>query len=127
MADSQPGWVDWSLWEGAIALKGVTIDRPLRSVHPTYPDIVYPIDYGFVNDSESVDGEELDVFVGTKQNGLVAAIFTADLRKGDEECKLLYNCTPEEIYLVNGFINFDPSRMYGRLLLRYPMAEIWSF
>ncbi|NQV73964.1 hypothetical protein HQ496_12640 [bacterium] len=121
-----PGWIDWEMWDGAIALKGMTIDRPARSAHPSYPDIIYPIDYGYVNDSISVDGEELDVFVGSASNGLVAAIFTSDIRKGDQECKLIYNCSPEEIYLVNGFINYDTSLMNGRLLLRRPMKALWT-
>ena len=79
-----------------------------------------------MNDSISVDGEELDVFVGSASNGLVAAIFTSDIRKGDQECKLIYNCSPEEIYLVNGFINYDQSLMNGRLLLRRPMKALWT-
>ena len=124
MKMSSPGWVDWELWEGFIRLKGYTLDRPKDSVHPKHPEIVYPIDYGFVNETHSVDGEEQDIFVGSGQNGLVAAIFTTDIRKGDQECKLIYNCTPAEIYLVNGFINFNPDLMYGRLLMRTPMRAL---
>ena len=33
------GWVDWELWEGFIRLKGITIDRPLHSVHPQYEEM----------------------------------------------------------------------------------------
>ena len=119
------GWVDWELWEGFIRLKGWTIERPKLSSHPSFPDIIYPIDYGFVNETQSVDGEELDIFVGSDSNGLVAAIFTTDIRKGDQECKLLYNCSPSEIYLVNGFINFNPELMHGRLLMRQRMHSLW--
>jgi hypothetical protein len=31
------------------------------------------------------------------------------------------HCTPEEIYLVNGFINFDRTLLEGTLTLRRPM------
>ena len=120
-----PGFVDWELWEGMIRLKGVTIERPRGAAHPAYPDIVYPIDYGYVNGTDSVDGAEMDVFRGTANNGLVAAIFTEDRRKGDLEAKLLVDCTPEEIYLINGFINFAPELMRGRLLMRHPMRSLW--
>jgi len=87
---------------------------------------VYPIDYGFVNETKSSDGQEVDIFVGSAANGLIAAIFTVDRRKKDRECKLIHNCTPEEIYLINGFINFSPSMMSGSLLMRFPMKDIYA-
>ena len=121
----KPGWIDWEAWDSVILFKGITIDRPHHSAHPSYPEIIYPIDYGFVNDTDSVDGEEQDIFVGSSNNGLVAAIFTIDHRKGDQECKLIYNCSPIEIYLVNGFVNFAPDLMSGRLLMRREMRELW--
>ncbi len=41
----------------------VEIDRPLGSVHPKHPDIVYPINYGYIPGVIGGDGEELDVYV----------------------------------------------------------------
>ena len=119
------GFVDWEQWESLVRLKGITIERARGTAHPDYPDIVYPIDYGFVNGTDTVDGAEMDVFRGSAENGLVAAIFTEDARKGDLEVKLIVDCTPEEIYLVNGFINFAPELMRGRLLMRVPMRTLW--
>jgi hypothetical protein len=118
--------IDWSGWERRIVEDGVTLDRPRGSRHPTHPEIVYPIDYGYVNGTTSSDGEEVDVFVGTAETGLVAVIRTRDHRKGDEELKLLWNCTPSEIYLVNGFINFDRRLMEGTLVMRHPMERLWD-
>lgn len=120
-----PGFVDWEQWDGMIRLKGITIERASGTFHPDHPDIVYPIDYGFVNGTDTVDGAEMDVFKGTADNGLVAAIFTEDRRKGDLEAKLIVDCSPREIYLVNGFINFAPDLMRGRLLMRRPMKSLW--
>ena len=40
----------------------VRMDRPLGSRHPKY-DFVYPVNYGFVPDTVSGDGEELDAYV----------------------------------------------------------------
>lgn len=116
---------NWSGWERLIRENGVTIDRPRGSAHPSFDDIVYPIDYGFVNDTVGPDGDEVDVFVGTADTGLVALIVTHDRRKGDDEIKLIYNCRPEEIYLVNGFINFDRKLMSGELIMRGPMRAMW--
>ena len=38
------------------------IDRPLGSKHPEW-DFVYPINYGFLPDVFSPDGEELDAYI----------------------------------------------------------------
>lgn len=43
-------------------VKGV-IDRPLGSAHPDYPDMIYPINYGYVEGVFAPDGEEQDVYV----------------------------------------------------------------
>ena len=40
-----------------------TIDRPLGSKHPQYPDLIYPINYGYVDGLFAGDGEEQDAYV----------------------------------------------------------------
>lgn len=41
----------------------VKIDRPIGSVHPKHPNLIYPINYGYIPDVIGGDGEELDVYV----------------------------------------------------------------
>ena len=41
----------------------VQIDRPMGSVHPKHPDIVYPINYGYVPGIMGGDGEEQDSYI----------------------------------------------------------------
>ncbi len=41
----------------------VTVDRPLGSVHPSYPNITYPLNYGFVKGITGGDGEEQDAYI----------------------------------------------------------------
>lgn len=117
---------DWAGWEALIQQHGITIDRPQGSAHPDYPRILYPLDYGYVNGTVATDGHEVDVFVGTASNGLVATILTHDHRRGDREFKLLYNCTPREIYLAHGFINYDRFLLEGVLVPRQPMRALWT-
>ena len=117
--------IHWEAWADVIDENGISIDRPRGSVHPIHPDIIYPIDYGYVNETLGTDGDALDVFVGSAETGLLGAVVTRDHRKGDTEFKLIVDCTPEEIYLVNGFINFDTRLMEGILVLRRPMADLW--
>lgn len=43
-------------------VRGV-IDRPIGSSHPKYADMVYPVNYGYVEGAIGGDGEEQDVYV----------------------------------------------------------------
>ncbi len=116
----------WQAWEQWIRAAGLTIDRPLLAAHPVWKEIVYPMNYGFVNGTTASDGEGVDIFVGTEPLGLVGLIVTYDVRKGDREVKLLYDCAPGEIYTAQGFLNFDQTRMAGFLVLRQPMHTLWD-
>lgn len=41
----------------------VIIDRPIGSSHPDYPDHIYLVNYGYVPNTVSGDGEELDCYI----------------------------------------------------------------
>ena len=41
----------------------VTVDRPLGSRHPRFPETVYPVNYGFVAGVLGGDGEAQDVYI----------------------------------------------------------------
>ena len=41
----------------------VTVDRPLGSRHPSFPDLIYPINYGYIEGVIAPDGEEQDAYV----------------------------------------------------------------
>lgn len=43
-------------------VKGI-IDRPIGSRHPRYADMIYPINYGYVEGISAGDGHEQDVYV----------------------------------------------------------------
>ena len=36
-----------------------TVDRPLGTAHPDYPDMIYPINYGYVDGKDYTDEEIL--------------------------------------------------------------------
>jgi len=117
----------WARWESFVAESGVTLDRPRGSRHPRFPDIVYPLDYGYVNGTDDGQGEQVDVFVGTAPKlGLVGMVLTRDHRRGDREVKLLLSTGPAEVYLAVGFLNFDRTLLDGTLALRYRMSELWE-
>ncbi len=73
----------------------VKVDRPIHSHHPTHQDIVYPINYGFLEGTCSkVDGEPIDAYIlGVKEpvleyTGKVIAIIH---RVADEEKLVVAN------------------------------------
>ena len=41
----------------------VKIDRPIGSSHPNYPDSIYLVNYGYVPNTSSGDGKELDCYI----------------------------------------------------------------
>ena len=41
----------------------VTVDRPLGSFHPKYPDLYYPVNYGYIKGVMAPDGEEQDAYI----------------------------------------------------------------
>ena len=41
----------------------IKIDRPAGSAYPQYPDLIYPINYGYLPGVVSGDGEEMDVYI----------------------------------------------------------------
>jgi len=41
----------------------VTVDRPLGSRHPNHPDILYTVNYGYVEGIMAPDGEAQDAYI----------------------------------------------------------------
>ena len=106
----------WEKLDTIIAASEIIIDRPKGSVHPRFPDMRYPFDYGYLKGTSSGDGNEIDVCLGTSSDKrLVAVICTVDTRKKDTEVKLLIGCTEEEIKIIDSFFN---SILMAGLLIR---------
>lgn len=89
----------WDLCDQIIQEHGIVVDRPKGSAHPKYQDLVYPLDYGYIKDTGSMDLEGIDVWIGSvNQKKVVGCIVTIDSVKNDSEIKLLYSCTEEEMF-----------------------------
>ncbi len=70
----------------------IKIDRPLGSAHPKHPDLIYPVNYGFIPGVLGGDGEELDVYllgVDKPVSKYSAQIIAIVHRLDDEEDKLV--------------------------------------
>ncbi|MDD6157733.1 MAG: NUDIX domain-containing protein [Lachnospiraceae bacterium] len=97
-----------------------TIDRPLGSTHPRHPDMVYPVNYGYVDGVFAGDKAEQDVYVlGTKEplqsfTGKVIAVYH---RFNDIEDKWIVSLTGADIPddAILGDIMFQEQFFYGKL------------
>lgn len=70
----------------------IKIDRPIGSVHPKHPDLIYPINYGYIPNVIGGDGEELDVYligVDVPVKEYTAKIIAIVHRHNDTEDKLI--------------------------------------
>jgi inorganic pyrophosphatase len=102
----KPGF--WKFVDRLVAESQVVIDRPKNSHHPRFADRLYPLDYGYLAQTSSPDGHEVDVWVGSQIPArVVAVLLTVDLGKRDVEMKLLLGCTPAEIALVTNWSDSD--------------------
>ena len=108
----------WSALDKLVASSGLIIDRPKGSAHPRFPHCIYPLDYGYLENTTSMDGGGIDVWQGSDPDrNLNALICTVDLMKGDSEIKLLIGCTEAEIQTVLDFHN-QHELMRGMLVRR---------
>ncbi|MDZ8067008.1 MAG: hypothetical protein RMY64_15525 [Nostoc sp. DedQUE08] len=87
----------WFKLDRLVAARNLKIDRPKGTSHPRYPSFVYPLDYGYLQDTRSGDGNDIDVWIGSLSNQTVTAVIcSVDLEKRDTEIKILLGCTSEE-------------------------------
>ena len=87
----------WYTLDSLINTSEIVIDRPRGSAHPNFPDFIYPLDYGYMKDTASMDGAGIDVWVGSGDKKADAIMCIVDLMKRDSEIKILIGCTEEKL------------------------------
>ena len=108
----------WFAVDRLIGSHEIVIDRPKDSRHPRFPQAIYPLDYGYLAGTGSMDGGGIDLWRGSKPEMQAdALIVTVDLMKNDSEIKLLVGLTEEEKQTVLAFHN-DSIYMKGILIRR---------
>lgn len=108
----------WIALDELVAKTEIVIDRPKGSRHPRFPNIIYKVDYGYLENTSSMDGSGIDVWVGTMNDKKIDAIMCiVDLMKKDSEIKILIGCTEEEKDIIYRFHN-ESEFMKGILIRR---------
>ena len=113
----------WKALDALAAGSTIVIDRPGGSAHPKYPQLIYPLDYGYLQDTAAMDGEGVDLWLGSRPDKtLDAVICIVDLAKRETELKLLIGCTEEEKEAVDRFHN-QTELMKGILIQRPSVSD----
>ncbi len=109
----------WEYLEKLVASSPLIIDRPKGTYHPRYPELVYPLDYGYLEGTVASDRGGIDVWLGCSgSHALSGIIVTVDLHKRDTEIKLLLGCAEDEVQTILYFHN--TSTMQAILVNRLP-------
>lgn len=96
----------WAALDQLVNDSKVVIDRPKGKAHPRYPEKIYPLDYGYLEGTTTVDGGGIDVWVGSGGTGKVQGVLcSVDMMKKDAEIKILMGCSEEELQIIEDFMN----------------------
>lgn len=91
----------WQKIDSLVLSTNIVISQPKGSHHPQYMNMVYPVDYGYLNDTDTIK-----LFKGSIKTTKVDAIMiVADVLKSDLEVKLLLGCDEKEENRILQFIN----------------------
>ena len=89
----------WTALDRLAEESRLVIDRPKGSAHPRYPDFVYPLDYGYLDGTASMDGGGIDCWVGSDPRRQIDAILCiVDWLKRDSEIKILIRCIDASMF-----------------------------
>jgi len=96
----------WPFADRFVASARIVLDRPKGSAHPRFPEIVYPLDYGYLDGTRAIDGDGVDLWRGSLPEPRVTGVIASmDLTKHDAELKLLLGCTEAEMARIDAFHN----------------------
>lgn len=96
----------WQKLDTLIMSSQLILDKPKGTVHHQYANLIYPVDYGYLQDTFSVDTAPIYAYKGTLPTDEANAIIvSADILKKDCVAKILIGCTDAEIYTILKFIN----------------------
>jgi inorganic pyrophosphatase len=99
-----PNTTFWQAFERLLAENAIVIDRPKGQPHPRYPEMIYPLDYGYIADTTSGDGDGIDIWTGSQENKSITGILcTFDALKRDAEIKLLVGCSTQDVENIMQF------------------------
>lgn len=96
----------WQKVDALVLSSPLIIDRPKGTHHQKYFNLVYPVDYGYLDDSINTESTPIEVYRGSEQTSSVdALVITVDILKKDCIAKLLWGCNQQETDEILEFLN----------------------
>lgn len=97
-----------------------TVDRPLGTPHPRHPEMIYPINYGYVDGVFAGDGGEQDVYLfgaDTPLKNFEGKVIAVWRRFDDVEDKWIVSLDGKDVTdeKIVGDISFQEQFFYGKL------------
>ncbi len=97
------------------------IDRPLGSSHPRYSNLMYPINYGYIDDVYAEDGEKQDVYllgIDIPVNEFTGRVIAVYRRIDDVEDKWIVSYDGKDLsdVQIKKLIHFQEQYFRGELL-----------
>ena len=114
----KPNSYFWREMAHLAAATPIVIDRPQGRPHPNWPELIYPLDYGYLEGTSASDGGGIDVWMGALGTRILTGILcTFDTLKRDAEIKLLLGCSEEDVRTISDF--HDDGMVY--LFIKNPL------
>lgn len=96
----------WQKMDTLLLSSACKIAHEKGSAHLKYPNLIYPVDYGYLQDTVGTDSQPIHVYKGSlKAQNVDAIVVSADILKKDCEVKLLIGCNEDEKLKILEFLN----------------------
>ena len=96
----------WQKVDTLFLSSGFCQTRKKGDIHPVFKNLIYPTDYGYIRDTNSVSGEGVSVYAGSgDRNTITALVVAADILAKELDVKVLIGCTEEQVEEVLRFLN----------------------
>jgi inorganic pyrophosphatase len=111
----------WNAIDQLVNTSTMVIDRPKDSAHPRYPDMIYPLDYGYLDGTTASDDAGIDIWVGSSDSAQATGVIcTVDTAKRDAEIKILLGCSEVEMQTIVEF--FQANSIGCTLIKRFSVS-----
>lgn len=117
----------WQKLDTLILSSQLIIDRPKGTAHHKYANLIYPVDYGYLQDTFGEGSIPIYAYRGTLPSDQAnAVIVSADILKKDCVAKILIGCTELETAIIMKFINSTEFQK-AILIRRGDETPSWAF
>ena len=85
---------------------GLTIIRKKGEHHPQFANLIYPVDYGYINETKSTNGHGISLYAGSEnRNKITSLVMAVDILGREMDVKVLVGCSLEEEEAVLRYLN----------------------